>query len=74
MSAAFVIGVAVSFYLVRDVASAIAGIVKPMQALGAGDLTATAQHLGGILEYLDRARLPLPSSPSEQRLAPAPRG
>ena len=46
LGAAFVIGVAVSFYLVRDVASAIAAIVKPMQALGAGDLSAQVPHQG----------------------------
>jgi methyl-accepting chemotaxis protein len=44
--AALVIGVAVSFYLVRDVARAIAAIVKPMQALGTGDLTAQVPHQG----------------------------
>jgi methyl-accepting chemotaxis protein len=46
LGAALVIGVAVSFSLVRDVARAIAAIVKPMQALGAGDLTAQVPHQG----------------------------
>jgi methyl-accepting chemotaxis protein len=41
---AVVIGSAVGLYLVRDVSSGIASIVKPMQALGAGDLTADVPH------------------------------
>jgi methyl-accepting chemotaxis protein len=41
-----VVGIAVSIYLVRDVSSGIASIVKPMQALGAGDLTAHVPHQG----------------------------
>jgi methyl-accepting chemotaxis protein len=43
---AVVIGSAVGLYLVRDVSSGIASIVKPMQALGAGDLTADVPHRG----------------------------
>ncbi|WP_398484956.1 methyl-accepting chemotaxis protein [Tardiphaga sp.] len=41
-----VIGIAVGIYLVRDVSSGIASIVKPMQALGTGDLTAHVPHQG----------------------------
>ncbi len=41
-----VVGIGVSIYLVRDVASGIASIVKPMQALGAGDLSAHVPHQG----------------------------
>ena len=41
-----IVGIAVSIYLVRDVSSGIASIVKPMQALGAGDLTAIVPHQG----------------------------
>ncbi|QUS41694.1 methyl-accepting chemotaxis protein [Tardiphaga alba] len=41
-----VVGMAVGFYLVRDVASGIGSIVKPMQALSAGDLTAVVPHQG----------------------------
>ena len=41
-----VIGIAVGIYLVRDVSSGIASIVKPMQALGAGDLAAIVPHQG----------------------------
>jgi len=41
-----IVGVAVSIYLVRDVSSGIASIVKPMQALGAGDLTAHVPYQG----------------------------
>jgi methyl-accepting chemotaxis protein len=41
-----ILGIAVGIYLVRDVSSGIASIVKPMQALGAGDLTAVVPHQG----------------------------
>jgi methyl-accepting chemotaxis protein len=41
-----VLGIAVAVYLVRDVSSGIASIVKPMQALGAGDLSAVVPHQG----------------------------
>jgi methyl-accepting chemotaxis protein len=41
-----VVGAAVSFVLVRDVSNGIASIVKPMQALGEGDLTADVPHQG----------------------------
>ena len=43
---AVVIGGIVGLYLIRDVSSGIASIVKPMQALGAGDLTAEVPHRG----------------------------
>ena len=46
LGVAVVIGIAVSFYLVRDVSRGIASIVKPMQALGRGDLTAEVPHQG----------------------------
>ena len=46
LGAAVIVGVGVSFYVVRDVSSGIASIVTPMQALGKGDLTAVVQHLG----------------------------
>jgi methyl-accepting chemotaxis protein len=41
-----VVGIGVGIYLVRDVSSGIASIVKPMQTLGAGDLTAVVPHQG----------------------------
>ena len=41
-----VIGIGVGVYLVKDVSSGIASIVKPMQALSAGDLTAHVAHQG----------------------------
>ncbi|HZR87634.1 MAG TPA: methyl-accepting chemotaxis protein [Bradyrhizobium sp.] len=44
--AAIVSGIAVGFYLVRDVSSGIASIVRPMQALGDGDLAAEVPHRG----------------------------
>jgi methyl-accepting chemotaxis protein len=46
LGAAIIVGVAVSFYLVRDVSGAIASIVTPMQTLGKGDLTAQVPHQG----------------------------
>ncbi len=46
LGAAVMVGIAVSFYLVRDVSSGIASIVTPMQALGKGDLGAEVPHQG----------------------------
>ncbi|WP_213771362.1 methyl-accepting chemotaxis protein [Bradyrhizobium sp. dw_78] len=43
---AVVAGTGVGIYLVRDVSTGIASIVTPMQALGAGDLTAEVPHQG----------------------------
>ena len=43
---AVIAGIAVSYYLVRDVSSGIASIVTPMQALGKGDLSADVPHQG----------------------------
>jgi methyl-accepting chemotaxis protein len=40
------LGIGVGIYLVRDVSRGIASIVKPMQALGGGDLTAVVPHQG----------------------------
>jgi methyl-accepting chemotaxis protein len=50
LGAALIIGVGVGFYLVRDVSRGIASIVRPMQALGQGDLTATVPHQGETTE------------------------
>jgi methyl-accepting chemotaxis protein len=50
LGAAVVLGVAVGFYLVRDVSRGIASIVTPMQALGSGDLTAQVPHQGEATE------------------------
>jgi methyl-accepting chemotaxis protein len=47
---AVIIGIAVSYYLVRDVSTGIASIVTPMQALGKGDLTADVPHQGESTE------------------------
>jgi methyl-accepting chemotaxis protein len=44
--AAVIIGIGVSFYLVRDVSTGISSIVTPMQALGKGDLSANVPHQG----------------------------
>ncbi|QUS39408.1 methyl-accepting chemotaxis protein [Tardiphaga alba] len=41
-----IFGIGIGIYLVRDVSSGIASIVKPMQSLGAGDLTAVVPHQG----------------------------
>jgi methyl-accepting chemotaxis protein len=46
LGAAVIIGIAVGLYLVRDVSRGIASIVTPMQALGAGDLSAVVPHQG----------------------------
>src|ERR1700737_4958622 len=46
LGASAALGIFVGIYLVRDVSRSIASIVKPMQMLGAGDLTAVVPHLG----------------------------
>ena len=46
LGAAVIVGIGVSYYLVRDVSSGIASIVTPMQALGKGDLSAEVPHQG----------------------------
>ncbi len=46
LGVAVVVGIGVGIYLIRDVSSGIASIVKPMQALGKGDLTAQVPHQG----------------------------
>ncbi|GLR92926.1 MULTISPECIES: methyl-accepting chemotaxis protein [Bradyrhizobium] len=46
LGAAVVIGLGLSFYLVRDVSSGIDSIIQPMQALGKGDLSAEVPHRG----------------------------
>ena len=46
IAAAVIAGVAVGFYLVRDVSNGIASIVKPMQQLSNGDLSAEVLHRG----------------------------
>jgi methyl-accepting chemotaxis protein len=46
LGAAIIAGIAVSYYLVRDVSNGIASIVTPMQALGKGDLSADVPHQG----------------------------
>jgi methyl-accepting chemotaxis protein len=46
LGVAVIIGVAVGLYMVRDVSRGIASIVAPMQALGAGDLSAEVPHQG----------------------------
>jgi methyl-accepting chemotaxis protein len=45
-----VCGIGVGVYLVRDLSSGIAAIVKPMQALGSGDLTAEVTRRGESTE------------------------
>jgi methyl-accepting chemotaxis protein len=46
LGASAALGIFVGIYLVRDVSHSITSIVKPMQMLGAGDLTAVVPHLG----------------------------
>jgi methyl-accepting chemotaxis protein len=43
---AIIAGVVVSFYMVRDISNGISSIVKPMQALGQGDLSVEIPHRG----------------------------
>ncbi|MCA6110064.1 methyl-accepting chemotaxis protein [Bradyrhizobium cenepequi] len=44
--AAVLAGAVISFLLIRDVSAGIASIVRPMQALGQGDLTVEVLHQG----------------------------
>jgi methyl-accepting chemotaxis protein len=44
--AALLVGAIVSYLLIRDVSAGIASVIKPMQALGNGDLTAEVPHQG----------------------------
>ncbi|MGL3110965.1 methyl-accepting chemotaxis protein [Bradyrhizobium sp. BR 1432] len=46
LGTAVVIGIILSFYLVRDVSNGINSITEPMQALGKGDLSAEVPHRG----------------------------
>src|SRR3979411_1052445 len=46
LGASAALGIFVGIYLVRDVSHSITSIVKPMEMLGAGDLTAVVPHLG----------------------------
>jgi methyl-accepting chemotaxis protein len=46
LGAAVLAGIGVSFYLIRDVSNRIESIVKPMQALGQGDLSVEIPHRG----------------------------
>ncbi|MDB5567290.1 MAG: Methyl-accepting chemotaxis protein [Tardiphaga sp.] len=47
---AMIVGIGAAILLVRDVSTGIRSIVMPMQALGAGDLTATVPHQGDKTE------------------------
>jgi methyl-accepting chemotaxis protein len=46
LAAVVIIGVGVGIYLVRDLSNGIAAVVKPMQALGSGDLSAEVTRRG----------------------------
>jgi methyl-accepting chemotaxis protein len=50
LAVTLVTGIALSVYLVRDVSNGIASIVKPMQALGEGNLSADVPHRGETTE------------------------
>jgi methyl-accepting chemotaxis protein len=50
LGAALIVGVGVSLYLIHDVSQGIASIVRPMQALGHGDLGADVPHRGETTE------------------------
>jgi methyl-accepting chemotaxis protein len=47
---AVIVGVGAAILLIRDVSTGIASIISPMQALGAGDLTAVVPHQGETTE------------------------
>ena len=46
VAACVICGVGIGIYLVRDLSSGIAAVVKPMQALGSGDLSAEVTRRG----------------------------
>ncbi len=46
VAACIICGIGVGIYLVRDLSNGIAAVVKPMQALGSGDLTAEVTRRG----------------------------
>jgi methyl-accepting chemotaxis protein len=50
LALAMIVGISAAILLVRDVSAGIRAIVTPMQALGAGDLTATVPHQGEATE------------------------
>jgi methyl-accepting chemotaxis protein len=50
LGVALVAGIAIGFYLVHDVSRGIASIVRPMQALGGGDLSAEVPRRGQTTE------------------------
>ena len=50
LAVTLVAGIALSIYMVRDVTVGIASIVRPMQALGEGDLSAEVPHRGETTE------------------------
>ena len=50
LAVTLVAGIVLSLYMVRDVSVGIGSIVRPMQALGEGDLTAEVLHRGEATE------------------------
>ncbi len=50
LTLAMIIGISAAVLLVRDVSAGIKSIVMPMEALGAGDLTAVVPHQGETTE------------------------
>jgi methyl-accepting chemotaxis protein len=50
IAAAVAAGIGVGIYLVRDVSRGMTSIIRPMQALGHGDLTAEVTHRGEATE------------------------
>jgi methyl-accepting chemotaxis protein len=47
---AMIVGIGAAILLIRDVSTGIKSIISPMQALGAGDLTAVVPHQGETTE------------------------
>jgi methyl-accepting chemotaxis protein len=46
LGVAIIAGAAVSYFMIRDISNGISSIVKPMQALGQGDLSVEIPHRG----------------------------
>jgi methyl-accepting chemotaxis protein len=50
LAIALIVGIALSLYMIKDISDGISSIVKPMQALGEGNLSADVPHQGDKTE------------------------
>jgi len=50
LGVAVIVGIGVSYFVIRDVSAGIRSIIEPMQALGEGDLSAQVPHRGDKTE------------------------